>query len=484
MKKPNLFLILLFVLLCGTHVFAQNGKIVGKVFDESNGSILPDAVIKTEPLSKGAASDLDGRFSVEKLTPGQYKVTASYVGYVKQTKRIEIKAGEVLNIDFVLKPEGAYTDTVTIEAERVITNSESGLLLKQQKSENIFDGISEQQIKRAPDAAASDVLKRVMGVSIVKDKFIFVRGTSERYNNTTLNGVLLPSTESDKKAFSFDLFPSNLLDNVIISKTFTPDQPGNFSGGLVQITTKEFPEKFTFNYSITGSYNTNTTGEKFYDYSAGEKKVWFLNLGLDNGSRELPAIIPDLSIKNSNFTRDEIKDFSRSFGNNWGQLTDKAPLNSGFQLSAGNVFNLGKIPIGILGAYSYKNAFSQKDIETNEFNTDHTQLSGYKGRNSEFSVLWGGLLNLNAKFNDFNKIGFKFTYTVNSEDETEYYEGFYAPEGWDRKKYITHFTQRTLLSSQLFGEHYFEHIAKLNLNWRGSYSESDRKEPDMKTMTY
>lgn len=485
MKTQKIISVLLFVFLqFSITLFAQDGKIIGKVYDGSNGSILTDAVLKTIPLNKGAASDLDGSFSLDKLTPGKYTVIASYVGYEKQSKLVELKAGEIFNIDFILKPESASIDTVTIEAERVITKSETGLLLKQQKAENIFDGISEQQIKRAPDASASDVLKRVIGISIVKDKFVFVRGTSERYNNTTLNGVLLPSTEPDKKAFSFDLFPSNLLDNIIISKTFTPDQPGNFSGGLVQITTKEFPDKFTFNYSLTGTYNSSTTGDAFYTNRGEEKKILFINFGVDNGSRELPSIIPEQSLKNNIFTRDQLKIFSRSFSNSWGEIKDKAPLNSGFQFSLGNVFNAGKIPIGVIAAYSYKNGFSEKEIERNEYNTDHTQLSGYKGRSSDFDVLWGGLFNVNAKLNDFQKLGFKSTYSFNSDDETEYYDGFLTPEDKDVNKYITHFTQRSLLSTQFFGEHYIPALAKLNLSWRVSYSESNRKEPDMKTMIY
>lgn len=481
--KKFIFIGILIFLSAGTGVFAQNSKIVGKVFDGSNGSALPDAVVKVESQNKGTASDLDGKYSIENLQPGDYNVKGSYVGYTSKDVKVNLKPGEIANIDIVLQPEGSITDTVTVEAVRT-NNNEAGLLLKQQKSESIFDGISEQQIKRAPDAVASDVLKRVIGISIVKDKFVFVRGTSERYNNTTLNGVLIPSTESDKKAFSFDLFPSNLLDNIVISKTFTPDQPGNYSGGLVQITTKEFPEKFTLNYSMSGSYNTNSTGTAFYSYGAGEKKLGFINLGLDDGTRGLPEGIPGRPLKNNIYSRDEIKGFSRLFSNDWAQTSKSAPINGGFQLSLGNVFHLGKVPVGILGAYSYKNSFSNKDIETNDYNTDNTQLSGYKGRNSEFAVLWGGLFNLNAKINDFNKIGFKSTYSVNTTDETEYYDGFYTPEAHDRRLYITKYTERALLSSQVLGEHYISFLDKMNLKWRASYSESNRNEPDTKNMSY
>jgi TonB-dependent receptor len=461
----------------------KDGKITGKVYDASNGSTLPEAVVKLENLNKGTASDLDGKFELKDIQAGKYNLEVSCVGYIQKNVKIEIKPSEVLNVDIVLEPESMSIDTLTVEAIR-LNNNEAGLLLKQQKSESILDGISEQQIKRAPDASASDVLKRIIGVSIVKDKYVFVRGTTDRYNNTTLNGVLVPSTEPDKKAFSFDLFPSNLLDNIVISKTFTPDQPGNYSGGLVQITTKEFPERFTLNYNVSSSFTSGSTGKDFYSYGGLEKKLWFLDLGIDNGSRKMPSMLSADRLISSNYTREENRDISRAFNTNWGQSKTSAPLSSGFQLSAGNVFNLGKIPIGVLGSYSYRNGFSNKEIENNTYNTDYTQLSGYKGRSSEYSVLWGGFLNLNAKLNDFNKIGLKSTYTLSAEDETEYYEGFYTPEAQERKLYMEHFTQRNLLSAQLFGEHYFERIGKLSVNWKGSYSESRRQEPDFKTLAY
>ena len=293
MKKINLLILsLIIAMMLPSAVFSQNGKIVGKVFDGSSGSPLPDAVLKIETSSKGTASDLDGNFTLENIQAGEHTVKASYIGYVSQSVKVKVASGEVVNMDVVLKPEGTTTDTVTIEADRK-QNNEAALLLLQKKAENIQDGISSQQIKRTADVTSSDVLKRVVGVSIVDNKFVYVRGTNERYSSTTLNGVVLPSTDPDKKAFSFDIFPSNLLENIVISKSYTPDQIGNFSGGLVQVTTKEFPDNLTLNFSTTGAYNNATTGNDFLTYNAGETKLLFFNSGRDDGSRQLPSIIPN-----------------------------------------------------------------------------------------------------------------------------------------------------------------------------------------------
>jgi len=461
------------------------GKIVGKIYDASNGSVLPEAVVKLENLNHGTATDLDGKFEIDNLKAGNYDLKFSYIGYVQKKMNVELRAGEVLNIEIILEPENTSIDTISVESVRS-KNNEAGMLLKQQKSENIIDGISEQQFKRAPDAAASDLLKRVIGVSIVNDKFVYVRGTSDRYSLTTLNGALIPSTEPDKKAFSLDIFPSNLLDNIIISKSYTPDQPGSFSGGLLQLSTKDFPEAFTFSYSITGGYNTNTSGKDFLTYNAGQSKILFFNSGLDDGLRSMPSVFPQQRMTNSNFSSQELKSFGRAFRNNWGQYNISAPYNSGFQLSVGNKFNLFKNPLGIIFAYSYKNSFSNDEIERHQYNTDFSSLEEFNGKKSEYSVLSGGLLNMVYKIGEFNKIGIKNTYSISSEDETSFLDGFkiLPSEENDFRLYQTKFTERSMISTQLSGEHYFSSLGKLNLTWYGSYSESRRNEPDRKNMTY
>lgn len=480
-----LFFLTLFISILTLHADERNGKIMGKVYDASNGSVLPEAVVKLENLNKSTASDLDGKFEIDNVQAGRYNLKVTYIGYVQKKIDVELKPSEVVNVDVILEPESTATDTINIEAVRK-QNNEAGLLIKQQKSGNILDGISEQQIKRAPDAVASEVLRRVTGVSIVNDKYVYVRGTSDRYSLTTLNGALVPSSEPDKKAFSFDLFPSNLIDNIVISKSYTPDQPGNFSGGLLQVTTKDFPDVFTMNYSITGGLNTSTTGKDFLTYNAGQSKILFINSGYDDGLRGLPSIFPGKRVIDSYFSNQELKAFGKSFRNNWGQNIISAPYNGGFQFSIGNKFSLFKKPLGILFAYTYKNSFSNEDINRNRYNTDLSPLEEFTGKESKYSVLSGGLLNLIYKPSEYHKISIKNTYSLNSDDITSYLNGWkeMPSEVNDYKLYQTRFTQRSLISSQLTGEHFLQNFGKISLNWLASYSESRRYEPDQKSMTY
>jgi len=481
----------LFTILLAICIFAFNElsaqSIKGKVADANNSEPLVGATIKVVGTNHGAVADLDGTYQVDGLTSGTYDVKISYIGYDdKIIKGVQVKPNDFVKLDIVLNIDGLTTDIIVVESNTSLANEQS-LLVEQKNSDKVQDGISEQQIKRAPDAAASDVLKRVIGVNIVNDKFVYVRGTSDRYSLTTLNGVQLPSTESDRKSFSFDLFPSNLLENIIIAKTFTPDMPGNFSGGLVQVMTKDFPDQFTLNYNMGIGVNNNTSNKDFLTYTAGQDKFLFFNTGLDDGGRLLPSSIPANRLINTNYSSQQLSDYSKLFRNNWGQSNRTAPYNGNMQFSVGNNFNLGNNPLGLYAAYSYRTGFNNQDVSRNLYNNDLSSLESFEGRNSEFTVLNGGILNLSYKLGDNNKFGLKSTYTINSEDITTNLEGskLLTSEGnKDFKLYQTKFSERQLFSTMFSGEHFVENLGKLNVKWNASYSVGKKKEPDVKTMTY
>ena len=479
----KIILLLAYIIILTQNIYSQGIK--GKIIDAKTSEPLTGATVKVVGASLGAIADIDGNYFIEDLKPGNYDLKYSYIGYTdKIYNGISVKPGEITKLDVILQVDGLTTEVITIEANTSLAN-EQALLTEQKNSNKISDGISEQQIKRAPDAAASDVLKRIIGVNIVDNKFVFIRGTSERYNTTTLNGSFLPSTESDKKSFSFDIFPSNLLENIIISKSYTPDLPGNYSGGLVQLNTKDFPESFTMNFSSSVSGNTNTTGKGNLTYPGEQSKILFFNSGLDNGQREMPGIIPSMRTSRDYFSNQSLKSFGQSFYNNWSQTKGNAPVNGGFQLSVGNNYKVGKKnQLGIFGAYTYNSTFANKDIERKEFQANGFEEQGYKGLNSNYKVQWGALLNSSFRFGENQKISLKNTYILNSEDETQYLEGVHIPQTADRKLYSTHLKIRGVFSTQLIGEHYFEKLAKTKFDWKASYSESIADEPDYKTMIY
>ncbi|MEJ7681037.1 MAG: TonB-dependent receptor plug domain-containing protein [Segetibacter sp.] len=217
----------------------------------------------------------------------------------------------------------------------------SSLYLQQKNSSSISDGISAEVIRRSPDRSTGEVLKRVSGASVQDNKFVVIRGLSERYNTSLLNNSVLPSTEPDKKAFSFDIIPSSLIDNLVIYKSATPDLPGDFSGGAIKVSTKDFPSRQLSELSFSAGYNSQTTFKNFYK-SRDEGNLDWLGL-FDNKSRLIPA--PYYKRRgaaffntSSEFKREVTKLFPNTFGYN--PAYQSAP-NLSFSYTAGDTKIIG-----------------------------------------------------------------------------------------------------------------------------------------------
>lgn len=484
MKKILHILTLTLLLSLLSHNTTISQTIEGKVIDALNTDPLIGATIKIVGTSYGAISDLNGFFRIENLPAGTYEVKISYIGYNdKIIKDVIVSPKNTTRLNVALEVDGLSVETINVEASISLSN-ESSLLASRKNSDKITDGISEQQIKKSPDGTASEVLKRVSGLSVVDNKYVYVRGISERYSVTLLNGTLIPGTESGKKSFSFDIIPSNLLENIIITKSYTPDLPGNFSGGLVQINTKEFPENLTINFSSTMSYNTNTTGNDILTYNSSQSKILFFNSGLDNGQRLLPSNFPSQKIDNTNFTNAELKEFGRTFINNWGINRQQAPVNGSFQISGGNLFKVFTNDLGLFFAYTYNSSFKNSNTSRREYLVDGGIEQEFNGKLSSYNVQWGGIVNASYKLGLNHNISLKNSFVLTSEDETMFMQGTYFPQTTEKKLYSTHFTNREIQSSQLLGEHFFEKLWKTHLIWRVGYSVSKAKEPDYKTMVY
>jgi len=294
----NCFLIsvLISITFVWTHSFAQeSGAIFGKVVDSATGEELIGANIFLDGTTIGAATDIEGNFKVSTVPAGTYTLIASMIGYSKFiVTELEIKPGEQKNLNLTLVSEAYETKEVIVTA-RMILDNDAALLKNRQKSVSVSDAIGSDILKQTGSFDAGDAMKKVVGTSVVDGKYVFVRGLGDRYSSTQLNGAELPSSDPNKKSFQLDLIPTNLLDNIITLKTFTPDKPGNFSGGIVDIGTKSFPEKFTFKLSGATSYSTQATGNANYLTYPGGSTDW---LGIDDGTRVVPEYLtnPNLVI--------------------------------------------------------------------------------------------------------------------------------------------------------------------------------------------
>lgn len=474
-------IVIIITLILSQNLSAQSkGTITGTVIDKSTGETLIGANVILQGTKQGASTDIEGKFRINSVEPGTYTLVISMISYSKLVvPNVIVKANNVSKYDVALTPETISVNEVVVQS-KVDNSYEAALINKMKRSESIGDGLSAEQIKRSPDVTSSDALKRISGVSIVDNKFIFVRGTSERYSNALLNNSSLASTEPDKKSFAFDLLPSNLLDNTIIIKSYTPDKPGDFSGGLVELNTIDFPDRLKMNLSVSSSYTENTTFNNFSSYSGG--KLDFL--GIDDGSRKIPDAIPS-DLSKGNYSSSQLLDFAKSFKNNWSIHSSKAPVSSGFSFSIGDGTTLIGENFGFVASISFRNNYSNTNIVRNEYESDNSKRFSFSGGQSKYSTLWGGLLNVSYKFAGSNKISFKNTYSRTSDDEVAELKGSnYSDTGTDQIQTAFRFTERYVLTSQLIGEHNFASLNNLRFEWRVNNSTSKRSEPDYRRIIY
>ncbi|TAE27366.1 MAG: TonB-dependent receptor [Candidatus Kapaibacterium sp.] len=479
-------------------VFAQTpdvGTISGTVRDAEGGEILRGATVQVLDTKKGAYTDVKGTYNIKGLAAGKYSLKFNFIGFTSKTvSDVELKAGETVQLNVVLISSVKKTEEVVVTVKRVNDNA-SAALAQRKNAAQVSDGITEAEIKKLPDADAGQALKRVPGVTLVGDKFVYVRGVSERYSNTTLNGAALTSTEPDKKAFAFDMFPAEFLQNANVAKSFTPDLPGNFAGGLVQLNTIDFPEKFLLKASISSSYNDNVTfqSERFQTYEGGSRD-W---LAFDDGTRALPATTPTNrramdgllrragDMNDANGAADWIELGQKFNGRVWNQQRISAPVNAGIGLAFATPIKLDDdSEIGIVANLNYNNSYSINTIERDGILANGQVQFQTDGQQATQSAGWGGLLNLAYKFGGNSSITFKNIYNRSMDNEVISLDGFDVGQNRDRRFYSAQFVEKTLYSGQLGGEHTFTFLGNSLLDWRVGYSSSRRDEPDFRRLRY
>lgn len=474
-----LFGLLIISLANSTSLAQQNGSIGGKITDNSNNEELIGANVLIIGTNYGASSDIDGQFGIKSIPAGKYTLKISYISYQSVTvEDVIVEAGTETKINVALEPASTELEEVVVTADALKT-TETSVLKIQKYSSNIVDGISSELISKNNSTDGTDVLKRMTGVTITDGKYAFVRGVSDRYNNTLLNGANLPSTDPEKKSFSYDIFPANLIENLITAKTFSPDKPGDFSGGLIQINTIEFPSDFNLNVSVSTGFNTLTSFKNYTGYSGGKTDFY----GIDDGTRDYPTIINDSKVVKGNFTSDELKEITTSFKNNWGTTNSTAPLNGNIKLSVGDKYELGENVLGYVASFNYSSSLSNEEKERNFYDFSGPRYN-FKGNSFSHNIMLGGMLNLSYKFAGANKISLKNVFNQNADDETTIYTGDYRYADQYRAITSLRYVSRSLLSNQLIGEHQFDFLRSTNIDWAINYSRSTRNEPDARRYVY
>ena len=496
----------LIIALCALPALAQKGVISGKVVDKASGETLIGASVYIEGLSDntiGTITDFDGNYSFE-ADPGTYDIAISYVSYTKQLiKGVVLKTGEVTTLDAALEGEAVGLAEVVVQATAV-KNTDASLIALQKKSFSIQDGISSQQISRTGSSNAADAMKQMTGAVVEDGKFIVMRGLGDRYSLSQLNGVTMPSTDPYRNSSSLDLIPSQMIENIVTTKTFTPDLPANFSGGLVNVTTKSLPDKFTMHFELSGAYNTQASMiDNFLGQQAGETD-W---LGLDDGSRDQPDFLLDEAVRNrlssstyltarrpdSINVRNIFHESSRALSHEFVPTTKTSPLNHGLNFSIGDRYKLFGKDLGFTLGVNYSRNFNHYQDATvaTYINNNSTQLFDYQDLTETRSVEnphLGALFNLSYKLSNNNVINANVIFNndadLTSLSQTGRYLGQVSDATASFNTNAISFTQRQFTTYQLSGRHVIPALNNIEIEWQGTSSKSFQKEPDLRYFAY
>ncbi|WP_215225234.1 TonB-dependent receptor [Echinicola shivajiensis] len=476
-----------------TLTFAQEGTLRGNIIDEGLGEPLIGVSVLVKETQTGAVTDLDGTFEI-KLAPGTYTIVASFISFNKlEINAVEVKPGEVtLLSDLKMGETTEELESVVVTAQAIRT-TEAALMTVKRNAANLIDGISASTFKKIGDSDAASAIKRVTGVSIEGGKYVYIRGLGDRYTKTVLNGVDIPGLDPDRNSIQMDIFPTNVVDNIIVSKSFTSNLPADFTGGVVDIETKDFPEEKTFKVSVSGGYNPSMHFNSNYLGVKGSSTDF---LGFDNGYRDIPTggrtDIPQYAevVGNPNGTKgQEYQSILRDFNPTMGGDRKTSLMDMSVGVSFGNQVALGANKLGYNLALTYTNETSffqgtEYNLYGKSSDGNQNELVGLEKQKGDFgvnNVLLGGLagvayktglskfkLNLLRLQNGESKVG-EFDFESNNVGTT-----------FNADQYNIEYSERSLTNILLSGEHKLGPTNDWSVNWKLSPTRSVINDPDVR----
>ena len=489
--KVSTVLIILFI---SSMVSAQNGFIRGTVYDDANGETLPGVTVLIEGTYKGTITDLDGKFNLP-IEPGTYNLKLSFISYEALIiEDLEVKADEVNLLDNLRLKEATIEFTEVTIRGTAIRNTENAMLTIKSKSANLLDGISAVSLRKTGDSDAASSIKRVPGVSVEGGKYVFVRGLGDRYTKTILNGVDIPGLDPDRNTLQMDIFPTNVIDNIIVHKSFSPDLPADFTGGVIDIATKDFPASKKGNVSISLGYNpAYHFNSDYITYEGGQTDF----LGFDDGTREIPAEqnIPFFSEVVGNPDGEKglrYQEILSTFNPNLAAYRQNSLMDYSIGTSYGNQFPGEKTTLGYSFAFSYKNSTEfYKDAEYGRYglagNKDIMEMDVREFQLGDFgvnNVLISGMAGIAIKTLK-SKMRINALHLQNGESKG----GIFDFEGSDQGSIFSGFqhnldySQRSLSNLFFSGKHSLDE-AKWEIEWKIAPTFARMDDPDIRFTRY
>lgn len=477
---PRLRLIfsLLFLTL-GSSLLAQSLRLNGKVMNSKN-EPLAGATISIDGAGKQIQSDVEGMFYINLDAGKKYVLRVSFAGYEpKEISDVDVTANQENYLEIVLQDK-ASLEGVTLKATSRRQENTSALLTFQRSNTALSSGLAADFIRRTPDRNTGEVLKRVSGTSIQDGRFVIVRGLSDRYNSAVINNAQLPSSEPDKKAFSFDVIPASLVDNIIINKTATPELPGEFAGGLVQINTKDVPTRDLLSVGISLGFNTQSV---FSDFTSNERNGTDF-LGFDDKTRKLPGGFPKTAQLYRSGTTQQRLEWSRLLEHDvYNEVSNKALPTQTYNITWGKStrFKNGGV-LGTILSLQYRNSMLVYDVERKLHEQTGDELVVLNDRQNRYAVNTGVLANF-SYVKGKHKVSFKNLFNQLFEDNYYTRTGFNDDRVQDINFRSSVLNQRSLYSGQLEGDHQLT-ASGVKLKWNGNFAYNWKTQPDLRTMAY
>jgi outer membrane receptor protein involved in Fe transport len=514
MRLLTLLFFLSFVTLSSLAQDGTLGAIRGTIADADFGSPVPEATIQLLPLGLTVLSDRDGRFSFPAVGSGSYELIVSRSGYIRGRKDgVIVTPGSVRSVDVSLVAEVVDLDEFTISPDDLIEETQAFSAVELASALDSFSAAINPSILKASGSTGNvgDAVKRLAGTAVVDSRYVVVRGLSDRYNVVVLNGARIPSSDPDKRAVNIDIFPSGLIETIVSSKTFTPDLPGESTGGYLNIVTKRVPAEPFLNWSLSLGYNTQATGnDRFLTYRGAGTGI--LGTAKD---RQLPdflksTTIADLPIDPLPFQQPPASDFDVSnaqvselrlraaralAGRSMGVRTDEAPENFGLSVIGGRQIEFAPGPIGLIGGFTYGKKYELEQGIRGEANIEAGQTVPVERMlfsKGEETLLAGILLGASVNFSDEDSMSLTYFANIAADDEATFQQGesrgintinngiAFEDENVVLIRENLSYTERRLQTLQATGEHKFPEYGDIKLNWVSAYSMSSQDQPDVR----
>ncbi|HYD47414.1 MAG TPA: TonB-dependent receptor [Terriglobales bacterium] len=457
----------------------EDGTLTGTVYDSVSGKPLPDAKVDALEPARAVAVDKQGAFRLV-LPAGTRKLRISAPNHESRTITVDVLERQTSSASVALKSAGTVLEIVDVFAQ-LARGTETAQVEERKQAATASENISAEAIQQSPDSDAGEIVQRLSGITVKHDKFIFVRGLGERYSSALLNQSRLPSTNPDKRVISLDFFPANFIESLSITKSYTPDLPGDFSGGLVDIRLREPAEDLTYGIGISTGGNTETLFQDFETYKGSDTDYF----GFGAKYRELPEIFGDAILEPPTAdTTARQRKLHSSFRNIWDTDTTTAPPNLGMNVHIGDSFG----PFGFNFGAVYGNAYNVRRGEiartffteegVDEFKEGSRQYQGtnFSYDRSRLETQLGGLLTASYRLSDKHKLALRSFVNRNSSDEVLDGSGHNDNrEGFETFSTRLLYREEQLGFGQVSSEHDFDVV---RFDWRTAVSETRRDDPD------